>query len=53
MVVVVSIINIGSRGLHEDLLVKVIVVMSSIKQPPVFDPDEDGDFAAWKSDVDI
>ena len=25
----------------------------SIKQPPVFDPEEDDDYAAWKTDVEI
>ena len=25
----------------------------SLKQPPVFDPKEDDDYAAWKTDVEI
>lgn len=27
--------------------------MSSIKQPPVFNPSEDDDYASWKADVEI
>ena len=27
--------------------------MSNIKSPPIFSPDEDGDYCAWKNDVEL
>ena len=27
--------------------------MSNIKSPPIFNPDEDGDYCGWKNDVEV